>query len=124
MKFSNRQRGMGLGGWLMMILVFGGVLTMGLKLFPVYMDHSTMKGVLEGIGEEPGLAGKKNGDIYALIDRRFDLNAIRDYPIEDHIKINRHARGVDLIMDYEVRMDLISNVDLIASFHEEVALKE
>lgn len=124
MKFSNRQKGMGLGGWLMMILIFGGVLTMGLKLFPVYMDHSTMKGVLEGIGEEPGLASKKNSDIYALIDRRFDLNAIRDYPIEDHIKINRHARGVDLIMDYEVRMDLIYNVDLIASFHEEVELQE
>lgn len=124
MNVPHYQRGLGVAGWIFMILLFGGVLTVGTKLFPYYMDHSTMSGVLDGIAAMDGVATKRTDEIRDLIKHRFKLNNIRDFPIKDEIEIKRTANGVDIVMDYEARVPLVYNVDLVASFHKQVALRD
>ncbi|XOV90031.1 MAG: DUF4845 domain-containing protein [Pseudomonadota bacterium] len=123
MKFGNRQKGLGVAGWLVLILLFGGAMTIGMKLFPVYMDHSTMANVLDGLAVQPGLGSKRNSAIEETIQQRFKVNNIRDFNLKKNMKLERDNDGVRVILDYEVRVPLIANVDLVASFDKEVTLQ-
>ncbi|MBD3649184.1 MAG: DUF4845 domain-containing protein [Pseudomonadales bacterium] len=123
MKFRRDQKGLGAIGWLFMILLFGGFLTIGAKLFPHYLDYNTMAGVLDSISEIDGMAARRTPDIRDVIDKRFNLNNIRDFPIDENIEIKRTQKGVEIVMAYEVRVPLVYNVDLVASFDKQVALR-
>lgn len=123
MKFANRQKGLGVGGWLIMILLFGGALTIGMKLFPVYMDHNTIVGVLDGMAAEDGYSPQRINAIQDAITKRFRLNNIRDFDYDNRMKIKREAEGVRVVVSYEERIPLVANVQLLATFHKEVMLK-
>lgn len=125
MTFPRNQRGMGFAGWFFLILIFGGVLTMGLRLFPHYMDHNTISGVLDGLAEIDGLGSQPTATIRERMKKRLNLNNIRDsdFPIDEHIKIERTGKGARIEMDYEVRVPLVRNIDLVASFDKQVELR-
>ena len=42
----------------------------------------------------------------------------------ENVKFKRRNRGIDIVLDYEVRVPLISNLELIASFKKEVELND
>lgn len=121
--FPSRQRGVGFAGWLILILVFGGLLTLGTKLFPVYMDHSTMANLLDKLAEEDGMAEKPKSEIYKIVTNRLKLNNIRNFDVDQNIQVNRTKNGTQVVLDYEVRLPVIANIDVIASFNKEVELR-
>ncbi len=121
--FPRKQAGMGAVGWMLMLAVFGSVLTVGLKLVPLYLDHNIMSKILDGLAEEEGVSQKRDGTISKMIQKRFKLNNIRDFKVRDNVEVKRSRDGVDIIMDYEVRLKFAGNVDLIASFDKSVKLK-
>ena len=118
-----RQRGVGFAGWLILILVFGGLLSVGTKLVPVYMNHNTIAKLIGKLAEENGMAIKTKSEISRIVNNRMKLNNIRDFKIDDHLEINRTKNGTELVLDYEIRVPVVSNLDLIASFNEEVELR-
>ncbi len=118
-----RQNG-GLGSLIFAILIFGGVMSLGAKLGPLYMDHNTMSTILDKMSEEPGLGSLGDGSIRDDMRKRFKLNNIRDFDLGKHVSIERHGRGTDVLLDYEVRMPLIHNLDLIAKFDKKVELRD
>ncbi len=123
MNSMSRQQGLGVAGWLLLILVFGGAMTVGMKLLPLYMDHRTMSNVLDSLTEISGLGSQRSDQIQSVIQQRFKLNGIRDFNFKDNMTIARDDDGATVILDYEVRMPLVSNVDLIASFNKEVRVQ-
>lgn len=124
MKFPGDQKGIGITGWLFMILLFGGALTVGLKLFPVYSDHNTMSGILDGMAEEQGMALKRNNELEDMIRQRFKINNVRDFNFKDGLKIKRDSDGVSIALDYQVKLPLVSNLEMLATFHHEVDLRK
>ena len=89
MTMRYHQRGLGFAGWLIMILVFGFVITIAAKLTPIYMDHNTMTKVLDKMGEESGLAGKYTDDLRDMVVQRFKLNNIRDFDVKKNLQVVR-----------------------------------
>ena len=83
-----------------------------------------MKGVLEGIGQEPGMVQKKTPEIMSMIDKRFRLNNVRDFDAKENIEIKRDRNGAQIVLIYEVRMPLAYNLDIVASFSEQVELRD
>jgi hypothetical protein len=121
----NRARQQGnLGGYILAILFFGAFLTLAGRLGPLYMDHNTMSNLLDKMAQEQGMGNLSDGELQNAIKKRFKLNNIREFDIKEHIEIERTGSGTELIMDYEVRMPLVHNVDLIASFEKEVRLRD
>jgi Domain of unknown function (DUF4845) len=121
--FPRKQAGMGTAGWMLIVVVFGSVMTIGMKLVPPFLDHNTMSNILDGMAEEDGMAQKRDAAIEKLIKKRFKMNNIRDFNVGENLDIKRTRNGVEIVMDYEVRMNLIKNVDLIASFDKSVELR-
>ena len=111
------SRGMGMAGWIFLILIVGGAITVGTKLVPLYLDHNTMTQVLDSLAQEQGVVDKRTGDIEEMIKKRFKLNNIRDFDMKNNLKITRPDDKVVATLDYEVRIPLAGNVDLVASFN-------
>ncbi len=123
MRFSNHQRGAGLAGWLILVLVFGLFLTVGSKLLPVYMDYRTIASVLDKVGEEDGVAGKTRKNLMLMITKKLKINSIRDFNVRENLRVETTEDGRNLILEYEERVPLFKNLDLIASFKKEVRLR-
>lgn len=124
MKSPRRQHGLSFFGWILMILVFGSVITMGMKLLPLYLDHNTMSNVLDSMVDEPGLLGKRRYELEDMLKKRFKVNNVRDFNHKENLVIKKDKSGVEVIIDYEVRILLFHNVDLIVSFNKSVLLKD
>ncbi len=118
-----RQKGLSFLGWLLTIMVLGSVITVGMQLIPLYLDHDKMSGVLDSMAEESGMANKRQYELEDTIKKRFKVNNIRDFNHKDNLKIKRDKSGVKIILDYEVRVPLVKNIDLIARFDKSVSLK-
>lgn len=99
-------------------------MSLGAKVVPVYMDHNTMSTILDKMAEEPGMGSRGDGGIREEMRKRFKLNNIRDFDLGEHVTIERHGRGTDVLLDYEVRMPLVSNLDLVAHFSKKVELRD
>jgi len=118
---KKRQHG-NAGGYILAILLLGGAITMGSRLGPLYMDHNTMSNIIDKMASEQGVGIKGDRELRSMITKRFKLNAIRDFDIDEHIRFERSGRGTELIMNYEVRMPLFQNIDIIATFNKETEL--
>lgn len=120
----RRQAGMGAVGWLLTILSLGGAATLAGQLVPLYVDQNIMANVLEGMAAEEGFIHKPDSEIQKTMKQRFRVNGVRTFNIRKNIKINRTSKGVELVMDYEIRMDLVRNIDMVVSFYKKVELRK
>ena len=120
---KNRQAG-NIGGWILAILMFGGLLSIGSQVIPLYLDHNTMSTLIDKLAAEPGVGLRGDGELRAMMKQRFKMNNIRDFDIEEHVVIKRTPQGTEVVMDYEVRLPLFFNLDLIASFDKEAKLSD
>ena len=123
LRLPVRQRGLSFFGWLLTIMVLGSVITVGSKLIPPYIDHHTMSGVLDSMAEESGMANKRLYELEDMIKKRFRVNNIRDFNHKDNLQVKRGKSGVEVILDYEVRVPLFYNLDLTARFDKSVSFK-
>ncbi|MFN3238542.1 MAG: DUF4845 domain-containing protein [Pseudomonadales bacterium] len=122
-RFPYGQRGVGFAGWLVIILLLGGLLSVGTKLVPIYMNNNTISGLMDKLSEEPDVAMKSKGEIFKILTNRLKLNNIRDFKVEENMEVVRTKDGSTLVLDYEARVPVVGNIDLIASFNKEVSLR-
>ena len=122
--FPNRQRGVGFAGWLVIILVVGGAISIGTKLLPIYMNNNTIEGLMDKMAEEPEMGIKTKDEILRMLANRMSLNNIREFDVKGSLEVVRTKDGTTLVLDYEKRVPVVANLDLIASFNKEVELRE
>ncbi len=124
-ELTRRHQNGAMGGLIIAVLLFGGFLTLGASLGPLYMDHNTMSTVMDKMAQEPGMGSKPDSGIMDSMRQRLKLNNIRDFDLKQHVVVDRsNARGPELILDYEVRVPLVHNLDLIATFYKKVELRD
>ena len=71
MLMLNRHRQSGaLGGYIIAILVFGSMLTMGSRLIPLYMDHNTMSNIMDSMADEDDLGLKTDSQLIDVMKKR------------------------------------------------------
>ena len=124
MSLLRNQRGLSMAGWLFLIMIFGSVLTVGTKLAPLYLDHNTMSNILDRLALEQGMVKKGNTELRAIIKKRLKLNNIRKFDLEHNMTLTRPEGRVVIDLNYEVRLPLLHNVDLIAAFEKQTILRD
>lgn len=118
----NRQGGASGLTMLVMVLFFGGLLTLALKLGPVYLDDITIQEALESLDGTEGLSTMGPAQIRTLINKRLSVNSIRGFDAKN-ITVEKDGDTVTILVDYEVRNDLFSNVDTIVHFQHAYEMK-
>ncbi len=118
---GRRQGGAGLMGVMLWLVVGLMVMTLGFKLAPPYMEFLTVKSAMDTVAADPELAGKGRAQVMSSLGKRLEINNVRSIP-NDAFKIEPQGSGWDLVADYEVRVPVSHNVDVLLSFDHRTPL--
>ncbi|MDO8270829.1 MAG: DUF4845 domain-containing protein [Gammaproteobacteria bacterium] len=113
------QQGFSKFGLLMTLIVLVCVLTFGLKVLPVYIDHNFVKGVAEDMVESGRASSMTQAEVREEVGRGLAINNVRGFDINN---ITTSINGGDSVISikYERRIPLFSNVDIVVSFDDRV----
>lgn len=103
---------------MIMVLFFGGLLTLAMKLGPAFIDDKTISEAVESISDTEGLSRMSAGQIRALINKRLTVNSVRNLKPEN-ITVEKKGDIAVIRVEYDVRNNLFRNVDTIAQFRHE-----
>ncbi len=117
----NRQSGMTGMGWMTVLLLIGFFAMLTFNLAPTYMEHHSVKSVLQSLTEEPLITKKSKREVLAMIMKRLNTNGIRDIK-RDNIKIEKSGGVLTVNITYDVRKNIVGNVDTIISFSDSVEM--
>ncbi|MCG2582436.1 MAG: DUF4845 domain-containing protein [Marinobacter sp.] len=125
---KNNLSGMGRQGgasaltMMVMVLFFGGLLTLVIKLGPAYLDDLTIQEALESLDGTEGLSQMGPAQVRTLINKRLSVNNVRGFDAKN-ISVDKDGELVVIKVDYEVRNNLFSNVDTVVHFKHEYEMK-
>ena len=118
----TRQTGASALTMMVMVLFFGGLLTLAIKLGPIYLDDITIQEALESLDGTDGLSTMGPAQVRTLINKRLSVNNVRGFDAKN-ITVEKDGDSVMILVDYEVRNDLFSNVDTVVHFKHEYEMK-
>jgi len=113
------QYGFSKFGLLMMLIVLVSGLTFGLKILPVYLDHNFVKGVAEELIADGRAANLTQNEIRDEIASGLRVNNVRDFNLNS-VSLERENAQPVLIIEYERRVPLVANIDVIISFDDRI----
>ena len=114
MKF-NKQRGATLTSTIIIVFIAGLLLQVAFKFGPHYLDNRIIAGAIQQIGQSD-LEDETIPDIRRRVSDFFTINNIRDVPASK-VLINRDRNGVRITLNYEKRIEMFSNVDVVLKFN-------
>ncbi|MCL7944293.1 DUF4845 domain-containing protein [Marinobacter sp. ATCH36] len=107
---------------MIMVLFFGGLLTLVIKLGPAYLDDITIQEALESLEGTEDLSTMGPAQVRSLINKRLSVNNVRGFDAKN-ITVEKNGEFVVINVDYEVRNNLFRNVDTIIHFQHEYEMK-
>jgi hypothetical protein len=119
---KRTQRGMTLIGFIITLAVVGVFVYMGMKTIPMYSEYYAVKQALNGLAQEPGVTGYDPAKIKDLFFRRLYISYADNVKAEN-VKVVRKDAGYLMTVEYEVRKELIANLDVVGKFKTEKELR-
>lgn len=118
---KRNQGGMTLLGFLMVLVVVGFAAFLAMRLFPMYQEYYAVKSSLKGLATEPGVSDMDPAKIQDLFFRRLYINYSQNVK-PANVKIERMDGGWKMSVNYEVRRELVGNLDVVGKFDTSQAL--
>lgn len=118
---GHAQRGITMIGGLLALIAAGFIALMALRIVPIYVDYFTIRQALESLKKEPRIGQMSPEDIYRQIGKRFEISYISVLKPEQ-IKVRKQGNNQVLLLVYEDRRPLISNLEIVAKFNDTIVL--
>lgn len=119
MKTRYEQRGMTAIGWMLVLGLIAFFTLIVLRLAPLYLENTKIVAVLDSLENESGAGSKSKQELQKLISKRFGVNDVRNVRATDVLIVSESGK-TKIGIDYERRVHLFSNIDLVASFSKHV----
>jgi len=110
----SKQRGLTLIGFLIVLAAALFVAYIAMKLVPIYLNHYSVVSSMKSLAAEPDAANMSEGRLRDLLSRKFSTSYVKHVTARD-IEIVR-GTGIEVVAEYEVREDLIGNLDAVITF--------
>ena len=119
----QRQQGLTTIALVAILAMVGFFAMIGIRLFPIYLEHFSVVKHLENVAKEADIKEKTDADIISTLQKRFGIDDVKNVT-KEHVFIERDNRGaITLIaIEYEVRTPAVSNVEMVVSFVDEVKI--
>ena len=118
----RQQRGLTPIATLAILILVGFGLFLLFKLVPVYLEYFNVASSVNSLKEVPDLGQKSKEDVRELLKRRLDINDVKRVK-PDNIKVTRVENVTTVAVNYEARVSLLSNIDLICTFAKIAAFR-
>ncbi|MDA9599044.1 DUF4845 domain-containing protein [bacterium] len=92
-------------------------MTLVFKIGPHYLDNRIIAGAIQQVGQL-GLEDQSSSEIRRKVAGFFTINNIRDVRATQ-VQIERSRRGVKINLDYETRIEMLGNVDVVLKFTDQ-----
>src|SRR5687768_12590722 len=115
MAMNRKQSGITLIGFLVVLAVVGFAAFIGMKLFPMYQEYYSVRTAMKGLAGEPGVADMDPSKIQDLFFRRLYINYSESVK-PANVKFERMDGGWKMRVSYEVRRELVGNLDVVGKF--------
>ena len=118
----NRQKGLTMISWLVVIvfLLFQGVIAM--NVMPVYITDSSVKKLMKELPNDVKARDSTPSGLKTLVAKRLSMNSVYSIKAES-IKVQK-GRGENIVtIEYEPRGKLVGNLEYIVSFKHEARIK-
>ena len=117
------QSGIGWLGWISILLMVGAVGLFAIRLAPFYLDYFQVLDVARSLQREPGVARKNKNELKNMVSARFRQNNL--YSMKPTVLTFTKSSQQRLIIhiNYEERVNLFGNVDVIAVFDKKIYSK-
>ncbi|MEM7220084.1 MAG: DUF4845 domain-containing protein [Pseudomonadota bacterium] len=115
----GRQRGASFFGWVAAIAIGIAALTFAFKTVPHYLNQRQIVAIVESVGVED-LRRKSKSELFKMIDKRLKINNVRELTAKDVLSIERTTHSTKVLIDYETRENLFSNIDVVVVFEQEL----
>ena len=112
---KRNQSGLTLIGFVMVLALVGLFAYVGMKLFPMYSEFYSVKQALKGLAAEPGIANTDPAKVKDLLFRRLYVSYAENVK-PNNVKVTRDGQGYVVTVQYEVRRELIGNLDVVGKF--------
>lgn len=111
------QRGVSKFGLIMMFVLMVGFLTIGLKVMPIYVDHNLVVGICEELIESGEAANMTTTDVRNRVSNTLRINNVLDFNLND-ISMRKENGQAIITIAYERRVEVVGNLDLVATFED------
>ncbi|MGY0218758.1 DUF4845 domain-containing protein [Endozoicomonadaceae bacterium StTr2] len=109
-----KQRGFSGLLWLIFLLLAGFAGLVGMKAGPTYYDDYAIGQAVASVAEQPELATASRQDVRAWLERALQTQLV-ELP-EDAVLVSANRNDVSIRIDYERRVNLLMNIDLVMTF--------
>jgi len=116
-KSIKHQRGLGMLQWALVIAVAGFFMLFAFKVVPLYAENRYVESALRSLetgGEE--LEQMTDAEIKSKLNKFYTINNVRSIGPVENIRIERESEKAIVTVDYETRVPLFWNIDLVVSF--------
>jgi len=117
LKLIKHQRGMGMLQWALVIAIAGFFLLFAFKVVPLYAENRYVESALRSLengGEK--LEQLTDAEIKKKLNNFYTINNVRSEGPTKNIKVARESEKALVTVDYETRVPLFWNIDLVLSF--------
>jgi len=118
----QKQQGMTLIGWVMVLAIIAFFATFVMRLLPMYQEYYSVLQIMEGMETELKNNKLTKKQVMTLLEKRFDTGYVFSVK-KDNIEISRGKNNVHvskIVIDYEVRKPFMAQIDLIGHFKTEI----
>lgn len=116
---SKNQQGIGFIPLIFIMTLLFTVISITLKIVPVYLNHSKVTAMLDQLKQEADGEKKTESDIKGSISKRININNIDDVTQGD-ITVNKQGKAFKVLINYEVVKQIYGNLSVLIEFNDEV----
>ncbi len=99
--------------------LIGFFVLLGLKIGPIYLNHSKVVSALADIKKTPDIEVQSESEIRNSLSKRFDINYVDDVT-QDDITITRHGNYLKVVIEYEVARKIVGNLSVLVEFNDNI----
>ena len=117
MQSRNRQQGISIIGFLILLAVVGFFAYAAMLLIPAYTEYFGVVKAMKGIAEDAGAANMPIEEIRRKLDFNMNLQYVGDKTVPPNaIKLNTQGGGRILQVAYDKQIPFLYNVSLLVHF--------
>ena len=126
MRHINKQNGLTLLGFMMVVALVCFFALVALKLFPLYNEKFAVDQSLKSVANQPEAEKMSERDIHRAFIRNANINGLdrfQERNIDDYLSANKIGqRPREMYMYYEARTPLFGNLDIVLVYDKTVEL--
>ncbi len=119
----KKQQGMSGLGILMAVVLVVSAMLLAMKLVPLYINDYAIGKAVASLQEEEDLYAKTKGEIRSIVRRKLAADYTDDLE-DESFQIEKNKGILTIDVNYEARVSVIYNLDIVAKFSHHLEKKK